>query len=119
MKEKPSLTQRVGQVCKNVTVSGRRTSLRMETIMWESLNEICSREGRTVHDVCSMVDNRRGEAGLTASIRVFIITYFRQAALSEHRFAGFAEPAAAPPSAPRTPSPLVRAALDACGPVRA
>jgi predicted DNA-binding ribbon-helix-helix protein len=67
-------------VSRNVTVNGRRTSLRMEPLLWESLKDIAAREGMTVFDVCSQVDSRRKGASLTASLRIFIVSYFRRAA---------------------------------------
>lgn len=66
-------------VCRNVKVSGRRTSLRMEPYIWDSLKEICDRENLSLNDVCTQIDQRRGEANLTASIRVFIVSYYRSA----------------------------------------
>jgi predicted DNA-binding ribbon-helix-helix protein len=42
-------------VNRNVTVAGHRTSMRLEPSMWEALEEICRREGRTVHQVCTEV----------------------------------------------------------------
>jgi len=66
-------------VCRNVTVSGRRTSIRMEPLMWDSLVDICAREGRSVHDVSSLVDRCRGDSSLTAALRVFILSYYRAA----------------------------------------
>lgn len=66
-------------VCRNVKVSGRRTSLRMEPYIWDSLKEICEREGLTLNQICTEVDRRRGDANLTASIRVFIVSYYRNA----------------------------------------
>lgn len=66
-------------VCRNVTVSGRRTSLRMEPYLWESMREICEREGMTLNQLCSAIDARRGAANLTASIRIFIVKYYRAA----------------------------------------
>lgn len=80
--EKPIL------ICRNVSVNGRRTSLRMEPMLWDALCEICDREGRTLNEICSRVDERRGGANLTASIRVFIISYLRAAA---RRASGFEE----------------------------
>lgn len=66
-------------VCRNVTVSGRRTSLRMEPYLWDSMREICERERMTLNELCSAIDVRRGAANLTASIRVFIVRYYRAA----------------------------------------
>lgn len=64
-------------VTRNVVVSGRRTSVRMEVVMWRSLMDICDREDLTLNDVCTMVDQVRGETGLTAALRVLIVAYYR------------------------------------------
>ena len=76
-------------VMRNVTVSGRRTSIRLEPEMWDAFREICRREGRTIHEIGSMVDQRRQGSSLTAALRVFIMLYFRAAANEEgHAEAG-------------------------------
>jgi len=51
--------------------------------MWDALQEICSREGRSIHDVCTEIDRQRQQSGLTAGVRVFILNYFREAATEE------------------------------------
>lgn len=86
-------------VCRNVKVSGRRTSLRMEPYIWDSLKEICERERLTLNEICTEIDQRRGDANLTASIRVFIVSYYRTAIGSR----GFSEDGV---------SPILRKALD-------
>ena len=76
-------------VSRNVTVSGRRTSMRLETAMWDALHAICRREGRSLHEMCSLISEQRQESSLTAAIRVFIMVYFRAAATDEgHARAG-------------------------------
>ena len=78
-----------GLVSRNVTVNGRRTSLRLEPETWEALAEIARREGRSVSDVVAGVDRGRGRAGLTSSVRVFVLSYFRHAATERgHTLAG-------------------------------
>jgi predicted DNA-binding ribbon-helix-helix protein len=67
-------------VSRNVTLDGRRTSLRLERAMWDALEEICRRENQSIHDVCAHVERTRAERTLTAGIRVFILEYFRAAA---------------------------------------
>lgn len=94
-------------VCRNVTVNGRRTSLRMEPLLWDSLKDIAEREKLTVNQVCSEIDNRRDAANLTAALRVFIISYYRNAATSDP--GGFAEEP--PPDFAQGDSPLLRRAL--------
>ncbi len=65
---------------RNVTISGRRTSVRLEPEMWQALEEICEREGLTVHELCSGIDARRERRSLTAAIRAHALDYFRAAA---------------------------------------
>ncbi len=67
-------------VNRNVTIGGRRTSLRLEPAMWDALGEICRREEMSQHELCAMIDERRRASSLTAAIRVFIVNYFRAAA---------------------------------------
>lgn len=64
-------------VCKNVIVNGRRTSMRLDRETWISLNDICDRENMTIHQLCSKIDASKGPAGLSASTRLFVLTYFR------------------------------------------
>lgn len=75
---------------RNVTVAGRRTSIRLEQQMWVALKEVALRENCTVHDLCSLIGSRR-RAGLslTAAIRIFLMLYFKAAATEEgHTKAG-------------------------------
>jgi predicted DNA-binding ribbon-helix-helix protein len=65
---------------RNVTVAGRRTSLRMEPEMWDALQEVAEREGQSLHDLCTAVARRRGLHSMTAAIRVYLLNYFRDAA---------------------------------------
>ena len=88
------------QRCRSVTIAGRRTSVRLEDVFWDCLREICRREAIGLSPLCTLIDGRRGRAGLTPSLRVFIVGYFREAT---------------PPSAPGAkgrPAPLA-SALDA------
>lgn len=77
-------------VLKNITVSGRRTSIRLEPEMWGELKNIAKREKCTIHDICSLINVRKNEnTSLTAAIRVFLMLYFRAAATeSGHDRAG-------------------------------
>jgi predicted DNA-binding ribbon-helix-helix protein len=77
-------------VSRNVTVNGRRTSVRLEPEMWTALRDIATREKCTIHDLCSLVGQRRaGGTSLTAAIRIFLMLYFKAAATVEgHTRAG-------------------------------
>ncbi len=78
---------------RNVTVSGRRTSMRLEPDMWDALAEICRREGMTMNQLCSRIDEMRRGGSLTSATRVYVMRYFR-------RRAADADSDAAPDAAP-------------------
>ena len=65
------------QVSRSITINGRRTSIRMERSVWQSLSEIAENEETRLRDLIAMIDDIRGDNGLTASLRVFIINYYR------------------------------------------
>lgn len=77
-------------VSRNITVMGRRTSIRLEPEMWMALRDISKRERCSIHDICTLVFIRKNEAtSLTAAIRVFLMLYFRAAATEDgHQKAG-------------------------------
>lgn len=67
-------------ISNNVTVLGRRTSVRLEKEMWSALQEIAKREGCKIHDLCSLIYLRKTQTtSLTAAIRVFLMLYYRAA----------------------------------------
>ena len=71
-------------VSKNITVLGKRTSIRLEPEMWRGLKEISERENCKIHDICSIVALRKNpNTSLTAAIRVFLMLYFRAATTEE------------------------------------
>ncbi len=82
--------QKTTLLSKNITVSGRRTSIRLEPEMWMAIREIAMREKCSIHDICSLVTIRKNAAtSLTAAIRSFLMLYFRAASTEEgHMRAG-------------------------------
>lgn len=70
-------------VSKNVTINGRRTSLRLEEEIWEALADVCRMEGLTLHALCTMIDANRHGSSRTSAVRAFVVTYFRTAARQE------------------------------------
>jgi|GEM_PF-620576 len=73
-------TTKSSLVLKNITVLGRRTSIRLEPEMWKAIKQISSRESCSIHDLCSLISLRKNpQSSLTAAIRVFLMLYFRSA----------------------------------------
>jgi predicted DNA-binding ribbon-helix-helix protein len=68
-------------VIRNVVVGGHRTSVRLEPVMWEALRDISMRRKATIHDLVTEIDRERTASTLTAAIRVYIVDFYRSAAL--------------------------------------
>jgi predicted DNA-binding ribbon-helix-helix protein len=73
-------------ISRNVTINGRRTSLRLENEIWEAVTEICGHEELSVHELCTLIDGRRGPSSRTSAIRAFIVAYFRNTSTDEGHF---------------------------------
>jgi predicted DNA-binding ribbon-helix-helix protein len=65
---------------RNVTIDGRRTSLRLESAIWHGLEEICRRERIDFQQICNLIEQNRDRASRTSALRIFIVNYFRIAA---------------------------------------
>ncbi len=88
--ENENIKAKTTLVSKNITVCGRRTSVRLEPEMWNALRDIAKREKCSIHDICSLISMRKNEkTSLTAAIRVFLMLYFRAATTEDgHMRAG-------------------------------
>jgi len=62
-----------------IWIGNHRTSVRLHPSMWDALDELAERQGKTVHDVLIEIDRKRGTTSLSTSIRVYIVEFFRQA----------------------------------------
>lgn len=66
-------------ISRNITINGRRTSIRLEPGMWDALHEVAESKGQTIHQYCSEVQAQRRESSLTAAIRMALLEHYRQA----------------------------------------
>lgn len=62
---------------RNVRIGRRRTSLRLETAMWDALADIAEREQTTLNELLTGVAEGQSESSFTASVRVYTLAYFR------------------------------------------
>jgi predicted DNA-binding ribbon-helix-helix protein len=68
-------------VIHNVVVAGRRTSVRLEPVMWDALHDIALRRRTRMHSLIIEIDRERTASTLTAAIRVYIVDFYRAAAM--------------------------------------
>lgn len=67
-------------VNRNVVAERGRTSMRLEPELWEALLEICDREDRDLNAIVRQVEAEGHNGGRTSAVRVFVMSYFRNAA---------------------------------------
>ena len=65
---------------RNVVVAGHRTSVRLEPLMWEALQEIAVEQGMNVNKLVTQIKRSAGRSSLTSAIRVFIVDFYRSRA---------------------------------------
>ncbi|MDF2095876.1 ribbon-helix-helix domain-containing protein [Aquibaculum arenosum] len=76
------------QELRNIRVQERRTSLRLESPMWDALEEVCLREGVGMDRLISCI-RATSEGNLASAVRTFLVTYYRAAATEQgHKAAG-------------------------------
>lgn len=69
----------VRPVKRSFSIRGHRTSISLEQPFWEALKEAAARERISLAALIARIDERRGEAGLSSAVRVWILDYVRQA----------------------------------------
>src|SRR5438552_5736341 len=72
-------------VIRNIVVAGHRTSVRLEPVMWEALREIARQRETNLNELVTEIDRRRNASSLTAAIRVYIVDFYRAAAMQAAR----------------------------------
>jgi predicted DNA-binding ribbon-helix-helix protein len=65
---------------RNVVAERGRTSMRLEPELWEALLEICGRESQDMSSLVRKVEQSGHAGGRTSAVRVFVMSYFRDAA---------------------------------------
>jgi len=46
--------------------------------MWDALSAISEREGRSINDLATDIDDRRGNTAMTLAVRVFVLAYYQK-----------------------------------------
>lgn len=48
--------------------------------MWDALSAISEREGRSINDLATDIDDRCGNTAMTSAVRVFVLAYYQKLA---------------------------------------
>jgi predicted DNA-binding ribbon-helix-helix protein len=61
---------------RTIAIGNRRTSVRLEEVMWAALADIAEQQGKTVHDLIAGINRDHNQANLSAAIRVYIVEHY-------------------------------------------
>jgi predicted DNA-binding ribbon-helix-helix protein len=67
-----------GMTRHSIIINGHKTSVSLEDIFWDILNEIAASRGAAVWDVIAEIDAARGHSNLSSAIRVFVFDHVRR-----------------------------------------
>ncbi len=62
---------------RSLTLKGHRTSISLEDAFWSALNDIANKQTKSISELVELIDENRGEAGLSSTIRIYILQYYR------------------------------------------
>ena len=73
---------------RNIQLVSVRTSVVLETAMWDVVVEILLCENLDLNRFCQIVDKRRRGFNLTSAIRVVVVIYYRTLTHEQQQFNG-------------------------------
>lgn len=63
---------------RSFTIAGHSTSLSLEAPFWEALKEVAAKREQSLAALVAEIDAKRGSAGLSSAVRVWILEYYRK-----------------------------------------
>ncbi len=60
---------------RNIVIAKRRTTVRLESAVWDALDEICEIEDISRHALCTMIDQARAGANRAQAARATVVNY--------------------------------------------
>ena len=68
-------SKRSSLVTHTVYVDRKRTTVRLEPVIWHTLQGIASEQEVRLHDLVSTINRNRIASSLTSAIRAYVVTY--------------------------------------------
>ena len=62
---------------RSFTIAGHSTSISLEAPFWEALKEAATERQQPVAALVEEIDATRGDTGLSSSVRIWLLDYFR------------------------------------------
>ena len=65
---------------RSITIKGHSTSISLETVFWDALNEIAKKRDISIASLVAEIDTNRSsktKTGLSSAVRIFVLNYFK------------------------------------------
>ena len=63
---------------RSFNIAGHRTSISLELPFWEALRDLAARDGISMAQLVSRIDQARGRTNLSSAVRVHILAQYRR-----------------------------------------
>ncbi len=64
-------------ISKNIYINKKRTSMKLDPENWDALAEICKEEKISLNALLTLINELKGDVGLSIATRVFIVSYLK------------------------------------------
>jgi len=64
---------------RNIVVNGNRTTIRLDVLCWDALEDIAARQHITVRQIVAEIDRERVGYTRSEAIRIYILQFYRTA----------------------------------------
>ena len=61
----------------SLTLHGHRTSVSLEPDFWQAFRDLAAAQNKTINELATQIDEKRGDTGLASAIRVHILRNLR------------------------------------------
>jgi predicted DNA-binding ribbon-helix-helix protein len=72
---------------RSFVVAGRRTSARLDPVLWNALHDVAARQQRSLTSLVTEINRERGARSLTTALHVFILQYYQFALIEAEQTA--------------------------------
>ena len=70
-------------VKRSFSISGHRTSISLESAFWTALRDIAAARQQSLASLVAEIDRKRGDAGLSGAVRVWVLDHYRRRAVDD------------------------------------
>lgn len=68
---------------RSFSIGGHRTSISLEPPFWNALKEVAAKERIPLVRLVATIDEKRGGAGLSSAVRIWLLSYFQERAAGQ------------------------------------